>query len=232
MMTRPDGEPPRYQGRVSIRSSRGSLAAAVVIGAIALLLVGIPLAYRSGTETPSATPPLALSPTLRPAAPTPTSPQPSAGTSATSTAMGPSAVDRALERMRVADIFGYPADHDCRVEAIPKRSERSVRLGGQVEAHDHGGWVFTCRHETGDRTRYFELASGITRALERIGTTFQGGTSYVGRPGGTIETRWSVRGDVLSGEIEMLTVTSGAKTLTIIVLIDLRGSWQSAPPPS
>jgi hypothetical protein len=139
-------------------------------------------------------------------------------------------VDRALEGIGVADIFGIPQDRECSVESIPRRSERSVRLGGRVEAQNHGGWVFTCRHETGDRTRYFELASGITDTLERIGTTFRGATSYVGEPGGTIETRWSVRGDVMSGEIEMLTVAAAADTLTIVVLIDLRGTWQGAAP--
>ena len=36
--------------------------------------------------------------------------------------------------------------------------------------------------------------------------------------------------DVMSGEIEMLTVAAAADTLTIVVLIDLRGTWQGAAP--
>jgi hypothetical protein len=141
-------------------------------------------------------------------------------------------VDHALERFSIIDIFGLPSERDCGVETIPKRSERSVRLGGQIDARDHGGWVFTCRHENGDRIRYFELASGITNTLASIGTTYEGGTSYVGEPGGTIETRWRVRADVMSGEIELLTVSTTPDTLKMVVLVDLRGTWQGGRPAS
>lgn len=229
-MTAPDKDPTRYQGRASIGSSGNLRAAALGVGIVALLLFGLPFAYRLGLER--STPPLASAAPTIPIpspvadAPTPDLPQPSAGSGPLVVASAPSDVDRALEGIGVSDIFADHLDRGCDVEGIPKRSERSVTLGGRVEAQDHGGWVFTCRHEAGARTRYFDLASGITDVLQRIGTTFQGGTTFVGSPGGTIETRWKVRGDALKGEIELLTVATNPGTLKMIVLIDLSGTWQ------
>ncbi len=139
----------------------------------------------------------------------------------------------ALEHLRVAGILvDMPGPSGCSLERIPMREERSITLGGRVEARDHGGWVFTCTGEAGDRARYFRLAAGVSEQLSGIDADFVGGTSYAGQPNGTLETRWTVRGEVLTGEIELLTVPSAPGTLTMIVLIDLRGTWQGQPPTS
>ncbi len=192
----------------------------------ALILVGIPLVYRGATAPPSASPsPVpATTPTVAPTVthtPAPAAPE----------ATGPSASDLALEHLRVAGLFvDWAEPNRCELDRVPMTRDRSVTLGGRVEAHDHAGWVFTCREEAGDRTRYFRLASGVATELRALGVDFRGGLSYVGQPGGTLETRWFVTGDVLSGEIEMLATPIEARTFTILVLLDLRGSWQGPQP--
>jgi hypothetical protein len=227
-----NGTPPQIEHQ-RVRSARSAWSGVLVV-LVAVALVGVPLAYRVATESPATGPSLipTAGPSLIPTA------IPSAGSSPsrapapeTLLATGLSTTDRALEQLQVADVLEEVAGSGgCDVELIPMARNRSVTLHGRVDAHDHAGWVFTCHHEAGDRTRYFRLASGLAAELSDLGVSFQGGLSYVGDPGNTLETRWTVSGDALSGEIEVLAAPTSGSTLTIVVLLDLRGSWQGQPP--
>jgi hypothetical protein len=227
-----NGTPPRIEHQ-RVSSTRSAWAGGLV-ALVAVALIGVPLAYRVATEPPAAGRSLVptAGPSLVPAA------TPSFGSSPSRTpapetllATGLSATDRALEHLQVDNVLEEVAGSGgCDVELIPMARNRSVTLHGRVDALDHAGWVFTCHHEAGDRTRYFRLASGLAAELSDLGVSFQGGLTYVGDPGNTLETRWTVSGDVLSGEIEVLAAPTSGSTLTIVVLLDLRGSWQGQPP--
>ncbi len=227
-LAEPGGEPGPHLARESIRAPRGVRSAVMAVASLAVLLIGVPFAYQVVTAPPPASPAAVAA-----ASPSAGVPSPSASPAVTSgpgTASTPSAVDMALENLQIAARFSEGSGTDCSVEPIPMVLGRSRRLDGTVEAHDHGVWVFSCRHETGDRNRYFVLASAVTDELARIGATFLGSTSYVGDPGGLLETRWQVDGTVLSGEIELLAVPAATQVLTLVLQVDLRGTWQGSPP--
>jgi hypothetical protein len=226
MTARSDGTPPHLEGG-AVGSTRPARAGLLVVLA-AVVLIGVPFAYRVATESPLAGSSPAPAGTPTPAPSITRSPAP-----ATPGATALSDTDRALEHLQVAGLFAnWREAHRCDMERIPLTRDRSVTLGGRVEAHDHAGWVFTCHDDAGDRTRYFRLASGVATELQDLGVEFQGGLSFVGPPGGTLETRWIVAGDALSGEIEMIAGPIESRTFTILVLLDLRGSWDGAEPSS
>lgn len=228
MLAGPGGESsPRLEPE-PLSAPRRVRTGAIAVALIAVLLIGLPLAYRMATGSSTGTPsPVAIvSPPALVPSPSDSSPAPTPAPTA------PGDVDLALESLQAPGVFVGHKGIDCSVEPIPMVLGRSRRLDGTVEARDHGVWVFTCRHEAGDRNRYFLLASDVTDELANNGAAFQGSTSYVGDPGELLETRWLVSGDVLSGEIELLATAPRSRTLTLVLLVDLRGSWQGEPPTS
>ncbi len=189
---------------------RPAAAVALVVLVVAVVLVGAPLALRTG-QRPAASGSVAQ-------------PTPVTVPSAVPTDVG--FVDHALAALDLATVVhGLPGGSACGVDRIPPTSgSRRDGEGRLVGWDSESTWIVTCPHAVGDTTLGFLLADALRAEITRLGGSIIGEGGWTGdastdfAPAGkTLQ----LLGDATTGVARVTTLDANASVLRIVVSLDL-----------